>query len=209
MRKNIRPAEEEMGDIVTTIVFTVVWYGILLSNIAASGFDPFMLIFIIGGLLLPYTVMNNVRRALFYRKQRTEAIALGDVSPGRITGIERQDIPYTTGKHHTLRYRRYYFLKVEVYDPVTGAANTIESQGYRKPIHRYLASDRVNVYTDRSGWKHYIEDFQWKEHRGDPDIFNLPSEFEEVHTGSGLIGKVIFILIAVFILLQILFRNGL
>lgn len=110
------------------------------------------------------------------------------------------------GRHHTLRYRRYYFLQVEMYDPVTGAANTIQSQGYRKPVHRYLASDRVSVYTDRSGWKHYIEDFQWKEHRGDPDIFNMPKEFEEFHMGGEMLGKVIFVFIAVWILIQILVR---
>ena len=88
----------------------------------------------------------------------------------------------------------------------TGAANTIQSQGYRKPVHRYLASDRVSVYTDRSGWKHYIEDFQWKEHRGDPDIFNMPKEFEEFHMGGEMLGKVIFVFIAVWILIQILVR---
>ena len=155
---------------------------------------------------MPYTAVNNLRRALFYRRQRAEAVALGDVSPGRITGVARQDVPYTTGEHHTLRYRRYYFLQVEMYDPVTGAANTIQSQGYRKPVHRYLASDRVSVYTDRSGWKHYIEDFQWKEHRSDPDLFDCSREFEEAHPWNGRIGQIIVTAVLVLMILN-LFLN--
>ena len=206
MKKIIRPAEEEISGVIPTFVFAVVWYSVVLRSIVSAGFDPFMLIFIVAGLLIPDTAVNNLRRALLYRRQRAEAVALGEVSPGRITGIARQDVPYTTGEHHTLRYRRYYFLQVEMYDPVTGVANTIQSQGYRKPVHRYLASDRVSVYTDRSGWKHYIEDFQWKEHRGDPDIFNMPKEFEEFHMGGEMLGKVIFVFIAVWILIQILVR---
>lgn len=206
MRKKIRPAEEEISGIIPTFAFAAAWYAVVLISIASAGFEPFMLIFLVGGLLIPYTAANSLRRALFYRRQRAEAVALGNVAQGRITGIARQDVPYTTGEHHTLRYRRYYFLQVEMYDPVTGAANTIQSQGYRRPIHRYLASDRVSVYTDRSGWKHYIEDFQWKEHRGDPDIFNMPEEFEESHMGGEILGKVIFVFIAVWILIQILVR---
>lgn len=206
MKRKIRPAEEEISGVIPTFVFAAVWYSVLLRSIASAGFDPFMLIFLVAGLLMPYTAVNSLRRALFYRRQRAEAVALGNVAQGRITGIARQDVPYTTGEHHTLRYRRYYFLQVEMYDPVTGVANTIQSQGYRKPIHRYLASDRVSVYTDRSGWKHYIEDFQWKEHRGDPDIFNMPEEFEEFHTGGEILGKVIFILAAVLILIRVLLR---
>ena len=204
MKKIIRPAEEEISGVVPTFVFAAVWYSVVLRSIVSAGFDPFMIIFLAGGLLMPYTAVNNLRRALFYRRQRAEAVALGDVSPGRITGVARQDVPYTTGEHHTLRYRRYYFLQVEMYDSATGAASTIQSQGYRIPVHRYLASDRVSVYTDRSGWKHYIEDFQLKEHRRDPDIFNMPREFEEFHMGGELLGKVIFLFAAILILIRLL-----
>lgn len=201
MRRKIKPAEEEFGNIIYTILFSVVWYSVVLASIVSGGFSPFMMIFLVGGLILPYTAVSNMRRALFYRRQRAEAIALGHMTPGRITGIARQDVPYTTGEHHTLRYRRYYFLKVEICDPVTGVSNTIQSQGYRKPIHRYLASDRVNVYTDQSGWKYYIEDFQWKEHRNDPDIFRMPKEFDELHPGGEVFGKVIFVLVLIWMLI--------
>lgn len=200
MKRTIRPAEEEISGVIPTLVFAAAWYAIVFRSIVSAGFGPYMLIFLVGGLLMPYTAVNNLRRALFYRRQRAEAVALENVAQGRITGVERQYVSYRKGRHR--RYRRYYFLQVEMYDPVTGAANTIQSQGYRKPIHRYLASDRVSVYTDRSGWKHYIEDFQWKEHRGDPDIFNMPKEF----MGGEILGKVIFVFIAAWLLIQALLR---
>lgn len=200
MKRTIRPAEEEISGVIPTLVFAAAWYAIVFRSIVSAGFGPYMLIFLVGGLLMPYTAVNNLRRALFYRRQRAEAVALENVAQGRITGVERQYVPYRKGRHR--RYRRYYFLQVEMYDPATGAANTIQSQGYRKPIHRYLASDRVSVYTDGSGWKHYIEDFQWKEHRGDPDIFNMPKEF----MGGEILGKVIFVFIAAWLLIQALLR---
>lgn len=200
MKRTIRPAEEEISGVIPTLVFAAAWYAIVFRSIVSAGFGPYMLIFLVGGLLMPYTAVNNLRRALFYRRQRAEAVALGNVAQGRITGVERQYVPYRKGRHR--RYRRNYFLQVEMYDPATGAANTIQSQGYRKPIHRYLASDRVSVYTDGSGWKHYIEDFQWKEHRGDPDIFNMPKEF----MGGEILGKVIFVFIVAWLLIQALLR---
>ena len=79
MKRKIRPAEEEISGVIPAIVFTAVWYSVLIRSIAAAGFDPFLLVFLAAGLLMPYTAVNNVRRALFYRRQRAEAVALGDV----------------------------------------------------------------------------------------------------------------------------------
>lgn len=145
-------------------------------------------------------------RALFYRKQRADAIAFGNVSSGRITGVTRQDVPYTVGEHNRIRYQRYYFLQVEVTDPVTGVSHQLESQGYRKPVHRYLSSDCVKVYTDQSGWKHYIEGFQWKEHKSDPDIFPTPKEYEEMHFGSGVVFQIIFVIILLLMIYNVFGR---
>ena len=120
----------------------------------------------------------------------------------------RQDVPYyTSGEHGRLRYRRYYFLEVEMTDPDTGISSRIQSQGYRRPIHRYLGSNRVTVYTDRSGWKYYLEDFQWKEHRRDPDIFDYPREFEEVHLGSGRVTQIIFVVILILMVLNVFIQR--
>ena len=145
---------------------------------------------------------------MFYRKQRTDAIAFGNRCRGRIVGVTRQDVPYyLSGEHRRLRYRRYYYLEVEMTDPDTGISTRIRSQGYRRPVHRYLGSDRVTVYTDRSGWKHYLEDFQWKEHKNDPDIFDYPREFEEVHLESGRLSQIIFVVILLLMILNVFIQR--
>lgn len=91
-------------------------------------------------------------------------------------------------------------------NPVTGISTVIQSQGYRCPIHRYLGSPDVKIYTDQSGWKHCLEDFHWKEHRSDPDIFNYPREFEETRMGTGLFGQIIFVVILILMIIT-MFRQ--
>lgn len=89
-----------------------------------------------------------------------------------------------------------------------GVVNTITSQGYRKPIHRYLASNQVRIYTDRSGWKHYLEDFQYKERMKDPGIFDdRPMEFEETTAGSGHVVQILFVVIFILMALTSIFQN--
>lgn len=111
-------------------------------------------------------------------------------------------------KNNSLRYHRYYYLQVDITDPVTGVVNTITSQGYRKPIHRYLASNQVRIYTDRSGWKHYLEDFQYKERMKDPGIFDdRPMEFEETTAGSGHVVQILFVVIFILMALTSIFQN--
>ena len=46
MKRKIRPAEEEISGVIPAIVFTAVWYSVLIRSIAAAGFDPFLLVFL-------------------------------------------------------------------------------------------------------------------------------------------------------------------
>lgn len=208
MRRTIRPAEEEFGMILPQILFSILWYSALLGNMIYNGFQTILLVFLAAGLIPLYTAVTSIRRTLFYRKQRAEAIALGDVQTGWIRGVVRKDVPYYSGKNHVLRYHRYYHLQVELGISPSGTPNLIESQGYRKPIHRYLGSARVSVYTDQSGWKHYLEDFQWKENKSDPDLFDYPVEFEDTLSGNGNFIQIIFAVIMVLIVLSSFFGIG-
>lgn len=208
MRRKIRPAEEEMGSAVFLVLFVILWYSSLLGSLAATGIHTAMLLFLVAGLFPVYSVVTVIRKALFYRRQRADAIAYGSSQPGRIRGVVRQDVPYRSGKHNTLRYHRYYHLQVDITDPVTGVVSSIESQGYRKPIHRYLASDQVRVYTDRSGWKHYLEEFRYKERMSDPGIFDdRPMEFEETAAGSGRVMQILFVIVFILMVLTSFFQN--
>ena len=206
MKQKIRPAEEEIGNVAFIFLFVILWYSALLGSVMSGGAGITVMLFFVAGLLPVYSAVTMIRRALFYRKQRADAIAYGQSQPGRIQGVVRQDVPYYSGKNRTLRYHRYYYLKVDITDPVTGVTNTIQSQGYRRPIHRYLRSNKVKVYTDKSGWKHYMEDFQWKEHRSDPDLFDCSREFEEAHPWNGRIGQIIVTAVLVLMILN-LFLN--
>lgn len=205
MKRVIRPAEEEIGNVIPLILFGILWYCTIGGIIIRGGFQFPLLIFLIAGMLPLIQAVNSIRRALFYRRQRAKAIALGSAAYGTITGVTRQDVPYyTSGKHRHLRYRRYYYLTVQMTDPVTGMSSEIRSQGYLKPIHRYLGSPRIRIYTDQSGWKHYLEDFQWKQHRNEPDIFSYPKEFEEVHIGTERFGQIIFVIILILMIFTML-----
>lgn len=196
MQKKFRTAKEEIGAVPTLFLFTAVWYSALFRGMAGAGFQPMLIPFCVAGLLPLYTAANEIRRAMFYRKQRADAIAYGHSQVGRICGVTRKDIPYYSGKNRTLRYRRNYCLQVDLMDPATGAVHTIESEGYRKPVHRYLTSDKVRVYTDRTGWKYYLEEFQVKKHKSDPGVFDqLPSEYEETAWGGQRLGQIIFVII--------------
>lgn len=202
----MRPAEEEMGSVPLTFLFSILWYGSLLGGILNNGFQTSYILFLAAGLLPLYMAVNNIRRAMFYRRQRAEAVAYGHSQTGWIRGVVREDVPYRSGEHNTLRYRRHYRLKIEVTDPMTGITNTIMSQDYLKPIHRYLSSPKVRVYTDKSGWKHYIEEFQWKEHKNDPDIFEYPREFDESRGGYKVIQTIVIVLM-ILMIIQSFFRR--
>lgn len=208
MKRKIRPAEEEMGNVAFLILFAILWYTCLVASLVNGGTRITVLLFFVAGLFPVYSAVTMIRKALFYRRQRADAIAYGSSQLGKIRGVMRQDIPYRSGEHNTLRYHRYYYLQVDITDPVTGAVSTIQSQGYRKPIHRYLASAQVRVYTDRSGWKHYLEDFQYKRRMSDPGIFDdRPMEFEETRAGNGRVIQVLFIAVFILIVLSSFFQN--
>lgn len=208
MKRKIRPAEEEMGNLVFLILFVILWYSSLLGSLAFNGIHITVLLFLAAGLFPVYSAVTVIRKALFYRRQRADAIAFGSSQQGRIRGVVREDVPYRSGKHNIIRYHRYYHLQVDIIDPVTGVVSSIESQGYSKPIHRYLASDQVRVYTDRSGWKHYLADFQFKERMSDPGIFDdRPLEFEETAAGSGRVIQILFVIVFILIILTSFFQN--
>lgn len=56
----------------------------------------------------------------------------------------------------------YYFLIVDMVDSATGTVQTIKSEPYRIPLYKYLASPYVQIYTDKTGWKHVIDGLQLK-----------------------------------------------
>ena len=201
--RKIRPAEEEIGNIFPVLLFVILWYGAIGVTISRAGFQVYLLLFLAAGLLPLGQTVTSIRRALFYRKQRADAIALGHEAEGRIISVTQQNVPYVSGKRGYVRYRRYYCLNVEMYDSATGMPTAFQSQGYRIPVHLYLCSDRISVYTDQSGWKHYLENFQLKQHRSDPGPFAPSNDFDETHPGTQRFTQIVAVIILIFMLLNI------
>lgn len=201
MKHKIRPADEEFTNCIPSLAFSVLWY-VSIGKQLIQTFDPSLLLFIIAGLLPLYVGVQSIRKALFYRNQRAQAIARGHAVHGRITGVVRKMIPYS-GKNGRLRFQKYYYLQVELYSAVNGTMQVIESQAYRRPIHRYIAAPQVMVYTDSSGFRHYIEEIQWKTSRKQPDILPYPPDFDETQSNFPFF-QVIFVLIVVGMLLKAL-----
>ena len=77
MKRKIRPAEEEMGNVVFLILFVILWYSSLIGSFLTGGTHTAALLFFVAGLLPVYTAVTMIRKALFYRRQRAEAIAYG------------------------------------------------------------------------------------------------------------------------------------
>ena len=94
MKKTFRTAEEEIGAVTPLFLFSVLWYLSLLRAMTEGGFQPMLIPFLAAGLLPLVSAVNEIRRAMFYRKQRADAIAWGHSEIGRIRGVTRQDVPY-------------------------------------------------------------------------------------------------------------------
>lgn len=207
MRRKTRPANEEFGNILYSVLFVILWYSGITRALISGGYRFTLLLFLVAGLIPLYTVFMQVRRAMFYRRQRAQAIAWGNYSMGRITGVTVQKEPYYAENRQRARYRNYYYYQVEIVDPSTGVENTIQSEGYRKPLHRYLASDRVKVYQDQSGWKYYLEEFQYKKHRNDPGILLYsPRDFEETAAGSSSFLQILIFIVMILMIFNIIFQ---
>ena len=115
-KRKIRPAQEEMTGVLYSALFLLIWYAGLLRGILTSGFQSSYMLFLAAGIIPLFTAVQTVRRALFYRRQREEIKAAGNVSRGRIVNVIMKSSPYEDS-HHRTRYRRYYFLEAEVADP--------------------------------------------------------------------------------------------
>lgn len=205
-KKTIKTAQEEMTGIVPMLLFSVLWYVILIRMIVHAGIGRLLntggivyLLFAAAGLMPIYTAIQKVRKAMYYRKLRKQTVAHGRKAHGRIVNViqRTETLPSSRGR---ARMRTLYFLSVEITDSETGAVYQIESDAYSKPPDRWLASPEVTVYTDAGGWKRFIEDFRFKEHKDDPGIFPDRPEFRE---GTGFY-RVMEIIIIVFMLLIII-----
>lgn len=210
-KKGFRPVQEELGGPIYSGAVCIIWYMIVAAWILGGGFRMNQILFILAGLFPLYGAIVGTKRAIFYRKQRKRAINRGNPSQGKIVNVVRTLERNHTSNRESARYRRYhyfYYLEVEITDPVTGVANVIRSDAYSQSIDRYLGSPYVQVYTDESGWRYFLEDFQMKKRSSDPDIFPGAPRYRESLWGKRIM-QVVLALLFMCTLLYILLIFGL
>lgn len=207
-KKRFRPIQEELKGPLLSGVFCVIWYVPLLGQVYGGGFSVNLMVFLLAGIFPLYGAVTGAGRALFYRRQRKQAVNRGNKRPGKIVNIIRT-LERRTGSTRSRSGSCYcYYLEVEITDPVTGVPNIIRSDAYREPIDRYLGSPYVQVYEDDTGWRYFLEDFQMKEHAWDPDIFPGAREYREPLWGRRIL-QILFVLLFVGIVLYNLVVYGL
>ncbi len=87
MKRKIRPAEEEMGNVAFLILFAILWYACLIASLVNGGTRMTVLLFFVAGLFPVYSAVTMMRKALFYRRQRADAIAYGSSRFGKIRSV--------------------------------------------------------------------------------------------------------------------------
>ena len=67
-------------------------------------------------------------------------------------------------------------MNVEVDNPCpqTGVTTIITSGEYQQAVHCWISSPNVRVYTDKSGWNHYLSNFDVKGFRKEPFLPEEP-----------------------------------
>lgn len=169
-KRKIHTANEEFGGVGYTLLFSLIWYTLLLRIILQNGFSSSYLIFLIAGLMPLYQGSQVIRRAIYYRRFARRVKSYAQPRQGTIVGLTRKPEIRNSGRR--TRCINLYYLDVEIYDPQTGRFTRITSEPYRIQICRYLAGPKVDVYVDESGWKYVLDGFELKERKNDPGFFD-------------------------------------
>ena len=62
-KHNIRPAEEEIGNLLSVFLFIIMWYSATGAVLTQNGFQTILILFLAAGLLPVYQAVNSIRRA--------------------------------------------------------------------------------------------------------------------------------------------------
>lgn len=202
--RKVRPAEEEFADSMMMVIFSAVWYGLLLREILGGNGRPDLFMFLFFGILPAYTAYGSVRQVLFYRKRRRTAILTGSRYRGRIQRITIQKEPYHL-RRGQVQYRKRYYLIVERTDISTGIRNEIKSSPYRVPLPYYLTSREVTLYCDSTGWNWYIEDLKCSFFRQKNVEIEVDDYGDGGYTGQNIF-RIVFIVGILWIFVSELFH---
>ncbi len=196
--RKILPAEEELGDVAMLLMFAAVWYSSLFRS--TRGGMANTAIFLLGGLLPLYTAYIKGRSAMNCRRKRREAISGGKCCRGVIRRFESEKVSFT-GRHGHIHYRKKYYLIIEKMEEGLVCGTEIRTGSYRVPVHLYLKSPEVKLYSDASGWNWYVEGLQCGRFRQNPGVFKTDDADGGAYVGD-VLTRFIAIAVLLFMLLQ-------
>lgn len=202
-QRRVRPAEEELRDMFMLLAFAAVWYGSLfraLINGKTNGANG--AIFLAGGILPLYIAYIRGRAALICRRKRRTAISRGRCCRGIVRRVEAEKVPFR-GRHGHIYYRKRYYLVIEKIEDGFAYGTEIKTGAYRVPVHLYMKSPEVKLYSDPSGWNWYVEGLQCGRFRQNAGVFPTDDVDGDTYVGDVLFG-ILYIVILLFLFFRLL-----
>ncbi len=185
------------------LTFAVVWYSSVFSALLKGTLNGTnAAIFLLGGVLPLYIGYTKGRAVLTCRKKRREAISRGRCCRGIIRRVESEKVPFR-GRHGHIYYRRRYYLNIEKIEEGFDYGTEIKTGAYRVPVHLYLKSPEVKLYSGASGWNWYVEELQCGIFRQNPKVFQTDDADGDTYVGDAVF-RIIYIAVMAFILLQVI-----
>lgn len=96
----------------------------------------------------------------------------GTVQEGKIIGVQKRREKQKSRRG--MRIVTYYKYEVEITYPQTGVTTIITSGEYQQAVRCWISSPNVRVYIDKSGWNHYLSNFDVKVFRKEPFLPEEP-----------------------------------
>ena len=104
--------------------------------------------------------LQMIKEVMACRGKRKEAMRSGTVQEGKIIGVQKRREKQKSRRG--MRIVTYYKYEVEITYPQTGVTTIITSGEYQQAVHCWISSPNVRVYIDKSGWNHYLSNFDVK-----------------------------------------------
>ena len=180
--------------------FAAAWYSSLFRMLLNGTTNAAnMAVFLLGGILPLSAAFVKGRTVLACRKKRREAVSGGRCCRGVIRRVESETVPFT-GRHGRIHYRKRYYLIIEKMEEGFAYGTEIRTGAYSVPVHLYLKSPEVKLYSDVSGWDWYVEGLQCSRFRHDSVVFRTDDADGDAYVGD-MVFRVVYFAIAVFLFL--------
>lgn len=194
-------ADEELGGAAMLLVFEIVLFGVLAIEVVRGYISSGGIILALIADMLPLLSFSRLFSiAMQERSKRRKFMREGRKESGEIISVREIKRAVRTRHGERTEYRYVYTVRF-----TDGSGFDFETQEYSKPVHAILAAPYVTVYSDVTGRRHFIADFQVKNNLNDSGPFSYngdgTSSFWRIHSREW--SMLLFIIFALVILLSV------